>query len=508
MKTTLVCTPRFLPMHMQVRAAQRATELNPHNQPCSVAVFRALGPRPPQERIALLVSRRWSPKGVKLAVGFLDNAASDLRARILLHMNAWAKTANVQFVESRTDPQVRIARVDDAPEMSGFWSFLGTDILDIGPGEPTMNLEGFTMETPESEFYRVVRHETGHTLGFSHEHMRRELVQRIDPEKAISFFGRTQNWTPQEVRAQVLTPLEESSLLGTPHADQQSIMCYQIPGFLTIDGQPILGGLDIDASDFALAGSVYPKQFDATGPTHPVPLSKPNGCCGEYRTGYELGHGMISGDTFEDKLVTYAKIDGVAIFEGDIVLDGRLKPLPGPGAERAERPEPSVQIVQQDGNVERAIVITGAGFRWSNGVIPFEIDGMLPAAQQTAANNAIAHWRSRTRLAFVQRTAQNQAQLTLSLLRLEIARHRPAQLAAGIERTDPPLAVNRIVEHNRRSGRSCETVYLPLFSSAVDLKVGGTSNSPSSNRTRRQPPPQPSLRGPIAQNRHETLAIR
>ena len=395
-------------MHMQVRAAQRATEINPLNQPPPASMLRALGPQPTRERIALLVARRWPSKGVKLTVDFLDNASAALRARILLHMNAWSKTANVQFVESHTDPQVRIARLEDPPEMSGYWSYLGTDILEIPRSEPTMNLEGFTMDTSEGEFHRVVRHETGHTLGFPHEHMRRELVERIDAEKAISFFGRTQNWTPDEVRAQVLTPIEESSILGTPHADQQSIMCYQIPGFLTTDGEPILGGTDIDASDFAFAGSVYPKQ---TAPVDPGSPAKPaGGCCGEYRSGHELGHGLISGDTFENKLVTYAKIGGSAIFEGDIVLDGRLRDLPGPGAERSLRPEPSAEIVQQNGQVERAIVITGAAFRWPNGVIPFEIDATLPAAQQTAANNAIAHWRGRTRLAFVQRTAQNQAQ--------------------------------------------------------------------------------------------------
>jgi hypothetical protein len=50
-----------------------------------------------------------------------------------------------------------------------------------------MNLEGFTMKTPDSEFHRVVRHETGHTLGFPHEHMRAELVKRIDSCRAAVF---------------------------------------------------------------------------------------------------------------------------------------------------------------------------------------------------------------------------------------------------------------------------------------------------------------------------------
>ena len=59
--------------------------------------------------------------------------------------------------------------------------------------------------------------------------MRRELVEQIDVEKTVAYFLATQGWKREEVTAQVLTPLEESSLFGTPHADAQSIMCYQIP---------------------------------------------------------------------------------------------------------------------------------------------------------------------------------------------------------------------------------------------------------------------------------------
>jgi hypothetical protein len=133
-------------------------------------------------------------------------------------------------------------------------------VLQIPANQQTMNLEAFSMDTPESEYHRVIRHETGHTLGFPHEHMRRQLVEKIDPQKAIAYFQRTQGWNEDETRAQVLTPIEESSLLGTPNADPRSIMCYQLPGEITKDGKPIIGGLDIDASDFAFAGRIYPKK--------------------------------------------------------------------------------------------------------------------------------------------------------------------------------------------------------------------------------------------------------
>jgi hypothetical protein len=127
-----------------------------------------------------------------------------------------------------------------------------------------MNLEAFTMNTPESEFHRVVRHETGHTLGFPHEHMRKALVDKLDVAKTLEYFERTQGWSEDEVRAQVLTPLEESTLLGTK-PDPKSIMCYQIPGEITKDGKPIIGGTDIDPSDFKFAASIYPKKKTGGG---------------------------------------------------------------------------------------------------------------------------------------------------------------------------------------------------------------------------------------------------
>ena len=200
MSELILCTPRRLPQQLRVAAAQRSLEINPANQPPPGIAARALGPGDAmgRERLALVVGSRWPSSGIKLTVAFMDKPPADLRARILLHMNAWGKSANVKFVASSTDPKVRIARLDHSPSMSGYWSYVGTEILSIPKDQPTLNLEAFTMDTPESEFHRVVRHETGHTLGFPHEHMRRELVAKIDPAKAIQYFGRTQGWTPQE----------------------------------------------------------------------------------------------------------------------------------------------------------------------------------------------------------------------------------------------------------------------------------------------------------------------
>lgn len=256
MNEPITCTPKRLDRSQWIPAARRAAEINPLNHPPIERLTRIMPSFAPDSMsISVLTTKYWRTDGVRLTVGFLDNPPKNLRRRILSHMNAWNKTAKIKFTETGTDPQVRIARQPG----DGYWSYLGTDILQIDADQPTMNLESFTMQTPDSEFYRVVRHETGHTLGCPHEHMRRELVDQIDPQKAINYYGATQGWSEQEVRQQVLTPIEESSLWGTLHTDPGSIMCYQIPGSITKNGQAIPGGTDIGKRDFDFLALVYPK---------------------------------------------------------------------------------------------------------------------------------------------------------------------------------------------------------------------------------------------------------
>jgi hypothetical protein len=90
------------------------------------------------------------------------------------------------------------------------------------------------------------------------------------------------------------------------------------------------------------------------------------------------------------KAVQYAVVDGLAIFEGDIVLG------------TVEEVEARTEVARQGIGLSEAVVITGSQFRWKNCRIPYTIDPGLPS--QERVTNAIAHWEAKTNYRFVVRT--------------------------------------------------------------------------------------------------------
>ncbi|WP_299272922.1 Dot/Icm T4SS effector Zinc-dependent metalloprotease LegP [uncultured Psychroserpens sp.] len=111
---------------------------------------------------------------------------------------------------------------------------------------------------------------------------------------------------------------------------------------------------------------------------------------GEFRSGPIAGTALISGVNFENKRVKYANVDGLAIFEGDIIL-GTVEEIKA--NENSDNP------------VLHSIGITGQQFRWPNGVIPYEIESSIP--NQSRITDAIDHWENNTRISFVLRNSSN-----------------------------------------------------------------------------------------------------
>src|SRR5215217_2898457 len=99
----IVCVPKSLTVAQAEVAVRRSIEVNPENAAVIQTVERTpTGRRGGPRRLALLVGNRWPASGQRFPVQFLDTPSKELRKRIIAHMNAWNKTANVRFEETKS----------------------------------------------------------------------------------------------------------------------------------------------------------------------------------------------------------------------------------------------------------------------------------------------------------------------------------------------------------------------------------------------------------------------
>lgn len=106
--------------------------------------------------------------------------------------------------------------------------------------------------------------------------------------------------------------------------------------------------------------------------------------CKEQQYGNDIRTGFIELPSGR-KQIKYSVVDGLAIFEGDIVLCNSKE-------------------METAGEIDFAVVITGDQFRWHDGIIPYTIDPNLN--NQERINIAIAHWQERTCIKFVPRSSE------------------------------------------------------------------------------------------------------
>jgi hypothetical protein len=119
-----------------------------------------------------------------------------------------------------------------------------------------------------------------------------------------------------------------------------------------------------------------------------------------FLTSDDLRTGYTSGLTFTLQPVQYSAVNGLAVFEGCIIL-GSVEEM----ERAAEQVRDGRSGGQDDSEIAHGVGITGEQYRWPNALMPYSIDSGL--TNQSRVTDAVAHWESKTNMSFVQRTSAN-----------------------------------------------------------------------------------------------------
>ena len=238
------CLETSIPDELLEQARLHAIEMNSANAP----QFN------PDDPLTGATDTRWLwPKGQEITVCFLEGDPA-VHKRIEPIAHEWSQYANITFKFVK-GPKADI-RIAFDPK-GGSWSYLGVQSNFFWFGtKPSMNYGWLTPTTKEQEYRRVVLHEFGHALALVHEHLSPSATIPWDEKKVIDYFKRTNNWSPEQTRAQVLTRVQANRFT---HFDRDSIMLYHFPAELTTDGSSTPNNSELSAMDKEFIAQLYPK---------------------------------------------------------------------------------------------------------------------------------------------------------------------------------------------------------------------------------------------------------
>ena len=209
-------------------------------------------------RIAAI--NRWNDKILRIA--FVDDISKTFRDQVVQIARTWSDWADIEFdVTNRSDAHIRVGfETDSRKPDSGHWSYVGTDWQTLGVRGKTMNLAITEASLRSNPYHRaVVLHEFGHALGCIHEHQSPGSGGiRFDSAKTIAYFKRVYGWSKQMVQENVLRRYGADDLLRFTDFDRDSIMLYQYPGEITIDGVETNQNHVLSRTDMEFMVYLYP----------------------------------------------------------------------------------------------------------------------------------------------------------------------------------------------------------------------------------------------------------
>ena len=196
------------------------------------------------------INKMW-PNGSTLRIRFMGGTSA-MHEKVMGWANQWTEHANLTFEKSdEEDAEIRVGFVQG----DGSWSAVGTDALKRHWFPLTDRTMNFGWELEEG----TVLHEFGHAIGLGHEHQNPEGGIEWDEQAVIrSLSGPPNNWSPEQIRHNVLRKYDEDEINGTEF-DPESVMLYFFPVSWTLNGVATKSNDDLSEVDKSFIGTIYPK---------------------------------------------------------------------------------------------------------------------------------------------------------------------------------------------------------------------------------------------------------
>lgn len=215
-----------------------------------------------QQALEAVGLRDWYWKtGSVLKIHFMNGSRS-LMDRVARVANEWTKYANLTFDfyfdpnKPPTDSKDGVTQpaTDIAIE---FWSYLGGE-SHIGRRSQTVSRTGSpSMKLPQSGNRGVVLHEFGHALGLMHEHLSPTAGIQWNKDVVYQYYETVQGWSKEEVDSNVFSILRAEQTNYTTF-DQDSIMIYEIPKQMTLNGFSVQRNNVLSSIDKSFIAKRYP----------------------------------------------------------------------------------------------------------------------------------------------------------------------------------------------------------------------------------------------------------
>lgn len=228
-------------------------------QICS-SFFPELMPKPGEEAVGYSDEVYWKP-GETLKIHFLGGTANQ-KALVAEYAVEWTRHANLSFeyFYEPSQPPVKVLEGKEQIETDiavDFWdsgggqSHIGTNSRSVSrTGQPSMYL-------PKSCDQGVILHEFGHALGLMHEHLNPGAPIKWNLDAFYQYYLTYHHWDKSMVDNNVLAVLKLDHSNYTLF-DKDSIMIYEIPANLTLDGFSVKRQSELSAMDKAFIAEKYP----------------------------------------------------------------------------------------------------------------------------------------------------------------------------------------------------------------------------------------------------------